>query len=106
MLKIDDDLYGTRALENKEKSFSNIKADKQGHSAETICDALIHITLGIRFCFRGDSQSVNLDKLVHRFVKGQGEMSLYGIVTSVVGRYGPLKLLKSLARNKRGSDHV
>ena len=50
---LDDDLYGTRAKENQVKSLSARKADKEGHSADAIADALFRLTFMVRFRRRG-----------------------------------------------------
>lgn len=69
---IDDDLYGTRAWDNQVKSLSNRKANKEGHTADMICDALFRVTLGVRFRRRGESQATNLDKLLDSLLEGHG----------------------------------
>ena len=43
---LDDDVYGTRAVENQVKTLSARKADREGHTAEVMADALFRITFG------------------------------------------------------------
>lgn len=46
--KPDNDLFGTRSVDNQVKKLSNRKADKEGHSADVVADALFCVVLGIR----------------------------------------------------------
>ena len=50
---LDDDLYGTRAKDNQVKSLSARKADKEGHTAHAIADAIFRVNLMVRFSRRG-----------------------------------------------------
>lgn len=50
---LDDDLYVLRSKENQDKTLSARKAEKQGHIADVVCDALSRFTLGVRFRRRG-----------------------------------------------------
>lgn len=99
---LDADLYGTRARDNQVKTLSSRKADKEGHSADVLCDTLFRITLGVRFRRRGDSQASNADKLLDVFNSGHGEISLRRIVASADRGYGSLKLLKNLISRGMG----
>lgn len=99
---LDDDLYGTRARDNQVKTLSSRKADKEGHSADVLCDAFFRITLGVRFRRRGESQASNVEKLLDVFTSGHGEMSLRGIVASADRGYGSLKLLKNFISRGMG----
>ena len=56
---LDDYLYHTRALENQVKTLSSRNADREGHAADAIADALFSNTLMVRFRRRGISQSSN-----------------------------------------------
>lgn len=73
---LDDDLYGSRATGNQEKTLSNRKAYKEGHVADVFADALFRITLAVRFRRRGESQSANVDKLLSVLLDGRGESHL------------------------------
>lgn len=99
---VDDDLYGTRARDNQVKTLSNRKADKEGHSADVICEALFRITLGVRFRRRGESQSINVQKILEQFTSGYVELSMCGIVATADRGYGSLNLLKSLISRGMG----
>ena len=57
---LDDDLFGTRASDNQVKTLSNRNADKEGHAADVLADALFRIILGVRFHRRGESQIDNI----------------------------------------------
>ncbi|PXF41823.1 hypothetical protein BWQ96_08471 [Gracilariopsis chorda] len=46
---LDDDLFGTRAANNQFKMISSRKAEREGHSADALADALFRIVLAIRF---------------------------------------------------------
>jgi hypothetical protein len=50
---VDDELYGTRATDNQVKTLSTRKADREGHCADAIADALFRITFFVRFRRRG-----------------------------------------------------
>lgn len=99
---LDDDLYGTRARDNQVKTLSARKADKEGHSADVICDAIFRITLGVRFRRRGETQATNVDRLLDVFVAGHGEISLRGIIASADRGYGSITLLKSFLSRGMG----
>jgi hypothetical protein len=51
---LDDDLYGTEASDNQVKTLSLRKADREGHTADAIADALFRVTLAVRFRRRGE----------------------------------------------------
>lgn len=46
---LDDDLYRTRAADGQVKMLSSRKADKEGHSADAVADALFRVVLALRF---------------------------------------------------------
>ena len=54
---LDDDLCGTRAGDNQVKSLSIRKADREGHTADAIVDALFRVKLIVRFRRRGKAIS-------------------------------------------------
>lgn len=94
-VNLDDELYGTRARDNQVKKLSNRKEDKEGHSADVICDAFFRITLGVRFRRRGENQARNVEQLLKSFTSGHGQLSLRRIIASADRGDGYLKLLKS-----------
>lgn len=54
---LDDDLFGTRATDNQVKTLSARKADKEGHSFDSIAEALFRVLMGIGFKRRGEPQT-------------------------------------------------
>lgn len=46
---LDDDLFGTRAADNQVKMLSSRKADREGHSADALADALFLVVFALRF---------------------------------------------------------
>lgn len=100
---LDDDLYGTRAMDNQVKTLSARKADKEGHTADALADALFRITLALRFRRRGQGQCDNVDKLLNDILDGRGKQSLLGFVITADRGYGKLSLLKKLLKNGIGS---
>ena len=54
---LDDDLYGTRFSDNQVKCFSGRKADKEGHCADALADALFRLTFMVSFRRRGNFRS-------------------------------------------------
>lgn len=56
VLTLDDEMYGTRALDNQVKTLSNRKSKAEGCIADVIADALFRIAFTVRFRRRGDKQ--------------------------------------------------
>lgn len=50
---IDDDLMGTRSVENQIKIISDRNADSESHSTDIVADELFRFTLDSRFRRRG-----------------------------------------------------
>ena len=50
---LDDNVYGSRAVDNQVKTLNSRKADREGHAADAIADALFRITIMVRFRRRG-----------------------------------------------------
>lgn len=98
-----DDLYGTRAADNQVKTLSNRKADKEGHTADAIADALFRITLMVRFRRRGISQTDNVYSLVEAILEGRGEQSVHGFILTADRGYGKLSLMRELLCHRIGS---
>lgn len=44
LLTLDDDIFGTRAVDNQVKSLSSRKNEIEGHTADSILDALFRVT--------------------------------------------------------------
>ena len=77
-MTLDDELFGTRASDNANVCISAKKADKEGHCADVLCDALLRAVTGIRFRRRGVSQDDNVLQLLKANVCGSGGLSLRG----------------------------
>jgi hypothetical protein len=100
---LDDDLYGTRASDNQVKTLSMRKADREGHTADVIADALFRITLAVRFRRRGEQQSANVLRLISTLIEGRGEQCLHGLVLTADRGYGSIALIRTLLRHGIGS---
>lgn len=72
IVTLDDDLYGTRSKDNQVKTLSARKADREGHAADVVSDALFRLTYAVRFRRRGQSQSDNVEKLLDVLMEGRG----------------------------------
>lgn len=103
MVTLDDDLHGTRSKLNPVKTLSSRKADREGHAADTICDAFFRITLGARLRRRGEAQAINVEKLLDAVTEGRGEESLHGMVVTADRGYGGMQLIRLLLRYGIGS---
>ena len=95
-MTLDDDLFGTRARDNQVKKLSNRKADKEGHCADVVSDAIFRIVLGLRFSRRGESQEDNVNKLLDSLLSGLGQVSVSGLVLTADRGYAKMKLMKRL----------
>lgn len=100
---LDDDLYGTRAKDNQVKTLSSRKADREGHAADTVADALFRVTLAVRFRRRGQTQTTNVIKLLDILVESRGEQSLHGLVLTADRGYGSMSLMRILMGRGIGS---
>jgi hypothetical protein len=100
---LDDDLYGTRAGDNQVKTLSIRKADREGHTADAIADALFRITLAVRFRRRGEQQSANVLRLISTLIEGRGEQCLHGLLLTADRGYGSIALIRTLLRHGIGS---
>lgn len=96
---LDDDLYGTRPSDNQVKTISSRKADREGHTADAIADALFRITLMVRFRRRGVTQTSNVSSLLDALLEGRGEQSVHGLVVTAERGYGKLELIEELVRH-------
>jgi hypothetical protein len=57
-----DDLYVTRSSDDQIKTLRSRKADKEGHCAGALTNALFRITFVVRFGPRGEAQSLSVSK--------------------------------------------
>lgn len=76
---MDDDLFGTRSNNNQVKSISARKADREGHSADVIAEALSRVVIALRFRRRAESQVASVRKLLNISLEERGEISFNGI---------------------------
>lgn len=85
---MNGDLYGTPAKDNQVKTLRARKTDKEGPSADKICNALFKITLRVRSRHRGEMQAHNSEKLVDTLVESHGEKLMKGgVITTADRRY-------------------
>lgn len=111
MATLDDDLFGTRAADNQVKMLSNRKADREGHSADAVADALFRIVLALRFRRRAEPQHVSVRKLIDSLMDGRGEKSITGCIVTADRGYGNERFMKILMEQGLGSifvmpDHI
>lgn len=100
---LDDQLYGTRAEDIHVKTTSMSKADREGHSADAVADALFRLTLMVRFRRRGEQQAINVQRLIDNLVEGRGEHSLHGLTLTADRVYGNMTLIRNLLCHDIGS---
>lgn len=94
---LDDDLFGTRANDNQVKSLSSRKADREGHSADAVADALTRIVLALRFRRRGEALTDALRQLLTIFFEGRGEQARSGFLITADRGYGKTTVLDLLS---------
>lgn len=85
---VDDDLFGTRAADNQVKMLSARKADREGHSADAVADALSRVVMALRFRRRGESQVESVGKLLSTLLDGKGQEALNSCVVTADRGYG------------------
>ena len=88
------------------KGLSSRKADKEGRIADVIADALFHVTLGVRFRRRSESQEANVRKLLSSILDSTGQMSLAGFTVTGDRGYSKLSLVKELREMDIGSIFI
>lgn len=79
------------------KTLSARKADKEGHSADVLCDALFRATVSVRFRRLGETQAHNVDKLLSSIVESLGALSSSGLIVTADRGYGRMSLLRCLS---------
>lgn len=100
---LDDDLYGTTARDNQVKTLSMRKADREGHTADAIADALFRLTIAVRFRRRGEPQFTNVSEFIRTLIEGRGEQCLHGLVITADRGYGSESLIRTLLQHGIGS---
>ena len=106
MVTLDDDLYGTRSRENQVKSISTRKADKEGHSAIAVCEALFRPTLAIRFCRRGEKQELTVNEVMRSLIGNCGQVSLKGMLLTADRGFGSVRGVVNLTSFGFGSIFI
>ena len=99
MITLDDDLYGTRANDCQVKTLSARKADREGHCAIVVADALFRTTLGVRFLRRGEPQDVCVDKLLESLLADRGELNINKVVLTADRGFGKLDNISKLSEH-------
>lgn len=73
ILTLDDDLFGTRAVYVPDKMLSQRKADREGHSAGVVDDALLRVVLYLRFRDRGEPEVESVKTLLSSLFQENGK---------------------------------
>lgn len=68
MDRLDDELIGTRAVDNQVKSIANRKANRDDHSADSVADSFLRFIIALGFRRRGETQEATLRKLLENIV--------------------------------------
>lgn len=97
ILTLDDDLYGTRSSDNQVKTLSARKADKEGHCAIAVADALFRSTIGIRFMRRGENQDACVQKVLERILDETGQINVNGVVMAADRGFGKISAIRKMA---------
>lgn len=84
-----------RTKNNQVRYIHHEKVDRRRYTADTICDRLFRIALGIGFRHLGEWQSIKLKTYLGFYMEELEEILLNGIVGSVNTGYESLKLQKS-----------
>jgi len=103
---LDDELHGTRAVDNQVKTLSDRKADREGHSADLVADALFRIVFAQRYRRRGEPQVDSVRKLLTGLFDGRGEESLSSCIVTADRGYGKEAFMKLLSEFGVGSVFV
>jgi hypothetical protein len=96
ILTLDDDLYGTRARDNQDKTRSKRRANKEDHCADALADPFFRLSFMVRFRRRYQSQVASVDELLGSLLCEQGSHSLHGLILTADGGYGRMALVKKL----------
>lgn len=78
------------------KSLSVRKADKEGHTAHAIADAIFSVTLMVHFSRRGEGQVENVRHLIDAVLEERGESSFHGFKLTADRGYGKISLVQEL----------
>ena len=79
------------------KKLSARKADKEGHCAIAVADALFRATIGVRFMRRGEPQDVCVDKVLNCIFEEQGQMNVNGVLVAADRGFGKIAAIQKLA---------
>jgi hypothetical protein len=100
---LHDELYGARATDNQVKILSARKADREGHCADAIADALFGITWFVRFRRRGHKQTENVNQVLNCILESRGEQSFHGYTITADRGYENMALVKQLLNHDIGA---
>lgn len=87
-------------------TLSNRKADKEGHVADVLCDAISRAISGIRFRRRGVPQESNVDELLRTNIAGSGSVSLRGVNICFDRGYSKMKEVLARAASGIGGIYI
>ncbi|PXF45600.1 hypothetical protein BWQ96_04605 [Gracilariopsis chorda] len=85
---------------------SSRKADREGHSADALADALFRIVLAIRFRRRGEAQTESVRKMLVTLMDGRREEAVNGCIVTADRGYGKGAFMEILAEFGMGSVFV
>lgn len=98
VVTLDDDLMGTRAQDNPVKMLSPRKADKEGHCADVVADALFRLVLLHRFRRRGEDGATGVRAVLSALTDGRGETSLVSCILAADRGYGKPEFIDVIRR--------
>ena len=96
IISLDDDLMGTRTVDNQVKTISNRKADGEGHVADVLADALFRVVLQMRFRRRHDKLESCDSKIIANLMEVRGDISRQGMTVVADRGYARRHVLNAL----------
>ncbi|PXF42597.1 hypothetical protein BWQ96_07692 [Gracilariopsis chorda] len=99
LVTLDDDLFGTRACDNQVKTLSARKGDKEGHSADTVADALFRVLLTLRFWRQGEKNTDSVNNMLGSLLDGRSEEALNACHVTADRGYGKWSFQEIIPRH-------
>lgn len=96
-LTLDDDLFGTRATDNQVKTLSCRKADREGHSADTVACAISRVVFALRFRRRGEGQVEAVKRLLTEMFEDVGPEARNSCIVTADRGYGKESFINVMA---------
>ena len=96
IISFDDDLMGTRAVDNQVKTISNRKADDEGHVTDVLAHALFRVVLQMRFRRRHDKLESCVSKIVANLMEVGRDISRQGMIVVADRGYARRHVLNAL----------